>query len=107
MRIEIMMIILGMGAVTFFTRFGSLAIFRQTGMHPSWERWLKHVPTGILTALIVPTLLLPEGKVDLSLNNHYLIAGIIAALVAYQSRNAILTMSLGMAAMFILRWFNF
>lgn len=104
MRDEIILIILGMAGVTFFTRFGSLALFRRTGMPVSWERWLRHVPTGMLTALIIPTLLLPEGSLDLSLGNPYLIAGLIASLVAYKSRNATLTMALGMAAMLVLRW---
>lgn len=104
MRDEIILIILGMAGVTFFTRFGSLALFRKTGMPASWERWLRHVPTGMLTALIVPTLLLPGGNLDLSLHNPYLIAGSIAALVAYKSKNATLTMALGMATMLVLRW---
>ncbi|MDF2569843.1 MAG: hypothetical protein K0R55_1447 [Sporomusa sp.] len=104
MRSEIMLIIVGMAAVTFFTRFGSLALLQKTGL-PTWfERWLKHVPIAILTALIVPSLLLPQGQIDFSLNNHYLLAGVLAAIVAYTCRNAILTMGLGLTAMLSLRW---
>ncbi|ODA41011.1 hypothetical protein DSBG_2186 [Desulfosporosinus sp. BG] len=40
---------------------------------------------------------------DLSLNNHYLIAGIVAAFVAYKSRNIIATLCLGMSIMFVLK----
>lgn len=104
MRTEILLLILVMGAVTFFTRFGSLALLRYTGT-PAWlERWLKHVPTGILTALIVPSLLLPHQQLDISLHNNYLLAGLLAAVIAYKTRNAILTMGLGMSAMLVLRW---
>ncbi|EGW40771.1 AzlD domain-containing protein [Desulfosporosinus sp. OT] len=103
MRSEVFYIIIGMTLVTYFTRFGTLALFRFTGV-PTWlNRWLKYVPVSILTALIIPSLLLPKGYLDLSLNNHYLIAGIAAAFVAYKSRNIIATLCLGMSIMFVLK----
>lgn len=105
MRSEVFYIIIGMTLVTYFTRFGALALFRFTGV-PSWlNRWLKYVPVAVLTALIVPSLLLPKGYLDLSLNNHYLIAGLAAAFTAYKSRNVIATLGLGMSIMFILKLF--
>lgn len=104
MRTEIVVIILGMAAVTFFTRFGSQVLFRQMGI-PTWfDRWLKHVPTGILTALIVPSLLLPKGHLDLTLHNDYLLAGVLAAMIAYKFRNIALTMALGLTTVVLLRW---
>lgn len=103
MRTEIILIIAGMAMVTFATRFSCIALFRQTGM-PSWlEPWLRHIPTSVLTALIVPALLLPKGQLDISLNNHYLLAGLVAAIVAYKSRNIVATLILGMAAMLALK----
>ena len=57
MRTEIIWIIAGMALVTFATRFSAVALFRQTGMPAALERWLRHIPTAILTALIVPSLL--------------------------------------------------
>lgn len=99
MRSEILFIIFCMMAVTFATRFSCAALFRQTGM-PTWlERWLKHIPTAILTALIVPALILPKGEVDISLQNHYLLAGLVAAAAAYKSRNIVVTLVLGMGTM--------
>lgn len=106
MRSDTVLIILGMAVVTFMTRFGSFIFFRQTGI-PAWlERWLKHVPTAILTSLIVPSLLLPKGEFDLTFGNSYLLAGIVAVFVAYKSRNAMTTLSVSMAAMFLLRWLS-
>lgn len=103
MRSEVMYIIIGMAFVTYFTRIGALALFRFTGI-PTWlNRWLKYVPVAILTALIIPALLLPKGYLDISLSNHYLIAGIAAAFVAYKSRNIIATLALGMSIMFVLK----
>lgn len=103
MHVEIFLIILGMAAVTFATRFSCVALFSKTGM-PGWlERWLKHIPNAVLTALIVPALLLPQGQIDISSHNHYLIAGVVAAVIAYKSRNIIATLTLGMGTMLALR----
>lgn len=106
MRSEIFFIIAGMALVTFATRFSCVALFRQTGM-PDWlERWLKHIPTAILTALIVPALVMPKGHIDISFTNHYLLAGLIAAFAAYKTRNIITTLSLGMGTMLALRFWS-
>ena len=103
MRTEIFLIIMGMAAVTFFTRFAPVVLFRKTGVLVWFERWMKHVPTGILTALIVPALLLPKGYLDISIHNHYLLAGLVTVLATCLFRNAIVTMSFGLLAMFSLR----
>ena len=103
MRTEIVLIIMGMAAVTFFTRFASAVLFRKTGVPVWFERWMKHVPTGMLTALIMPALLLPKGYLDVSVHNHYLWAGLVAITATYLFRNAIVTMSLGLVVMLSLR----
>lgn len=103
MRNEIIFMIIGMALVTFATRFSCVVLLKQTGM-PDWlERWLKHIPNAILTALIIPALVLPRGQIDISLDNHYLVAGCLAALVAYKSRNIIATLVLGMGTILSLR----
>ena len=55
------------------------------------------------TALIVPGLLLPKGYLDLTIHNHYLVAGLIATFTAYKSRNIIVTIGIGMAVMIMLK----
>lgn len=97
-------LMLGMAVVTFSTRFGAQCLVRQVGF-PCWlERWLKHVPTGILTALIVPAILLPKGYLDISEHNNYLLAGVLAGLVAYHFKNTPLTLVLGIGAVVFFRW---
>jgi len=104
MRTEIFLIIMGMAAVTFFTRFASAVLFRQTGVPVWFGRWMKHVPTGILTALIIPALFLPKGYLDISIHNHYLLAGLVAIVATCLFRNAIITMGLSLIAMLSLRF---
>ena len=104
---EIMFIITGMAVVTYFTRFACLALFSRRQVPGRLEKWLKHMPTAILTALIAPAILLPRGNLDISTDNHYLLAGCVAAIVAYKSRSVIATMGLGLAVIFILRWLDY
>lgn len=104
MRTEIFLIIMGMAVVTFCTRFTSVVLFRQMGVPVWFERWMKHVPTGILTALVMPALLLPQGYLDVSMHNHYLLAGLVATVATCLFHNAIATMSLGLVAMLSLRF---
>lgn len=102
MNLKLISIIIGMAIVTFITRIGAQVVFTSTGM-PAWlEKWLKHVPTAFLTALITPAILLPKGYLDISFSNSYLLAGIIAAFTAYRTKNVLATIIIGMAIMIFL-----
>lgn len=105
-RLEIIYIILGMAIVTFLTRFGSLILLRYTGIPSSFTRWLKYMPIGILASLIIPSLLVQGGHLAVSVSNPYLIAGMVTAVAVFKSGNAILSMTLGMTVMVILRQVN-
>ena len=104
MRPEIVFSILCMAAATFFTRFASPLLLGRTGV-PYWlAKLLKHVPTAMLTALIAPALLAPQGFVEIGPANHYLLAGMVAAFMAWRRQPPAVTMGSGMAMMLILRW---
>ena len=65
-------------------------------------------PLGIAftgTAIIGPAILMPDGKIlDLHIQNSTLIAGVVAALVAWRSKNLLLTIGIGMATLWLWRW---
>lgn len=103
MRIEESLIILSMAAATYFTRFASVLLLERTGI-PSWlTRLLKHVPTAMLAALIAPALLAPQGYLQIEPSNHYLLAGAVAAFLAWKRQHPAVTMGAGMAVMLMLR----
>lgn len=106
MRTEVVIIVAAMAIATFFTRFASFAIFGSAGISPRLKRYLKHVPTAILTALIAPTLFAPQGYIEISTGNSYLIAGIIATLLAFFRQPPLVTMGGGMVAMLAIRSFG-
>jgi branched-subunit amino acid transport protein len=97
------LIILGMGVVTYAIRLSLVALLGRIEVPPLVRRALRFVPPAVLSALILPELLLPGGALDLSLGNVRLLAGTLAALVAWRSRNALLAIALGMVALWVLR----
>ncbi len=99
---EIALLIGGMAAVTFLIRYPILAIVGRIQLPPEMRDALQYVPVAVLTAIIMPAVLLTDGQPDIALDNAYLVAGMVAAGVAYWSRNLTWTILVGM--MFFLVW---
>lgn len=102
MRVDLALLILLLGAVTYATRIGAFAVLSRTGM-PEWlRRAVRYVPVGVLVALIVPAILAPEGAVVLGPANPYFIAGIAAALAAWRTQNIVITLVAGFGTLALL-----
>ena len=69
------------------------------------QQALRFVPVAVLSALIAPALFFPSGSLDVSISNTRLIAGILAILVAWRTKNVLLTIFTGMACLLILQVF--
>lgn len=95
-------LILGMMAVTFGVRYVPLLIVGRIVLPDSVIRALRFVPVAVLTAIIMPAMVMPQGSLDLSLTNAYLVAGIIAILISWRTKNLLLTIVLGIG--FFLGW---
>ncbi len=98
-----LLLILGMALVTFGVRYPMLAIIGRLQLPDTALRALRYVPLAVLTAIIVPAILMPDGDIDLRPENTYLVGGIIAALVAWRTRNLLLTIIVGMGAFLLWR----
>ena len=96
--------IFGMMLVTFAVRYPVLALVGKIPLPDPIFRSLKYVPPAVLTAIIVPAVLMPAGSIALSFSNAPLFAGIIAGLVAWRSRNLLLTIVLGMLVLWGWTW---
>ena len=97
------LIFIGMGAVTYLTRLSLIALIGRIEVPPIIQRALRFVPPAVLSAIIFPELLSPGGSLDISPNNVRLLAGALAALIAWRTKNVLLTIGVGMAALWILR----
>jgi branched-subunit amino acid transport protein len=96
------LIILGMGLVTYAIRLSLIALLGHMDVPPLVRRGLRFVPPAVLSAIIFPELLRPAGALDVSLGNVRLLAGILARLVAWRTKNILLTIAVGMAALWSL-----
>ncbi len=95
--------ILIMGMVTYAIRLSMFVLYGRLQL-PEWlMRALNYVPAAVLTAIIAPELFLPGGTLDLSLSNLRLIAGLVAILVAWRTRNVLLTVVAGMGTLWLLQ----
>ena len=98
--------ILGMGLVTYAIRL-SLFLLPERVILPPWLlRALRYVPAAVLSAIIFPELLLPEGTIDITLGNERLLAGCLAMVVAWRTRNVFLTVILGLFTLWLLQAYS-
>jgi branched-subunit amino acid transport protein len=93
------------GLIAFGMRFSLIYLFGRFHIPEALRRALHYVPPAVLSALIFPALFLPENVLDLSANNHQLLAGLVAIGVARFSKNTLLTILAGMLALFLLEFF--
>jgi branched-subunit amino acid transport protein len=97
------MVMLIGGLLTYLTRLSFIALAGKF-QFPAWlKRSLRYVPPAVLSAIIFPEILVNAGQIDVSLRNDRLIAGILAALVGWKTRNMLLTIIVGMASLLILQ----
>ena len=96
------LIILGMGFVTFGIRFVPIVLLGRIEIPLVMQRALRFVPPAVLTAIVVPELLYRDNQVDVSLTNVRLLAGLIAIVVAWRTKNALITIGAGMIALWVL-----
>jgi branched-subunit amino acid transport protein len=96
-------VIVGAAAVTFMLRVSFIVLLGRTGMPPSVERALRFVPAAVLTAFVIPLLIYENGAMQVSLGNERLLAGLIAALIAWRSGSVLFTLGGGMAALWVLQ----
>ena len=92
------------GLITFAIRFSLIYLFGRLHIPETMRQALRYVPPAVLSAIIFPELFFHEEILDLSLDNTRLLAGLVAILVAWISRNTLITILAGMLALFVLQW---
>jgi branched-subunit amino acid transport protein len=98
--------ILGMGLITYLIRL-SLFLLPDRVVLPPWLlRALRYVPAAVLSAIIFPELFLPNGALDISLGNERLLAGLVAIVIAWRTRNVFIIVAAGMIALWLLQAYS-
>src|SRR5689334_24909352 len=102
MALWLMMLVIG--AVTYAIRLSCIGLLGQKEMPPLLLKALRFVPITVLPAIILPELFLRNNTLALSIQNPRWLAGILAALVAWRTRNVLLTIAVGMVALWVLEF---
>ncbi len=90
------------GVITYAIRLSFILLLGKMALPTFLMRALRFVPVAVLSAIILPALFLDGSRLNLSLGNARLLAGILAAVVAWRTKNALLTIVVGMVGLWVL-----
>jgi branched-subunit amino acid transport protein len=94
---ETLCLVIGMALVTFFIRYGLLALSGRTNISDGIRHALRYVPPVVLTAIIVPAVFYPNGHTfQISPSNAYLVGAVATAVIGKLSKNLLITIVGGM-----------
>lgn len=91
------------GLITFGMRFSLIYAFGTFHVPETMRKALHYVPPAVLSAIVFPELFMRSGEFYLSLENDRLLAGLVAVIVAWISKNTLVTILAGMVALFLLQ----
>jgi branched-subunit amino acid transport protein len=92
------LLIAGMAIVTFLVRYPVLALSGKFRLSEEFLQILRYVPPVVLTAIVVPAVLMPDDQLWLSYTNARLVGAIAALAIGLWRKNLLLTIVVGMAA---------
>jgi branched-subunit amino acid transport protein len=102
---ETFYLVAGMALVTFSIRYVLLPLSGRINLSDSVQRALRYVPPVVLTAIIVPAVLYPDGRTfQLSGTNAYLVGAVATVLIGKLSKNLLVTIVGGMACFALWQW---
>ena len=94
-------VILLSGAGTFAMRASFLVAANRVANVPQGvQRLLRQIPPAALASLVLPALVRPHGSFDLAQGR--LVAGVLAALVAWRTRSVALTLVVGLGTLIVI-----
>jgi len=89
-----------MAIIVFISRYLFLAPKLPLKLNKNTQHFLSYAAPAVLTAIIAPLIFVKDHTLYLSIYNNYLIGAIIACLLAYFTRNTLLTVLVSMGIFF-------
>lgn len=104
--LDIILMIAGMAVINLAIRWPVYLFADHVRFPPIVERALAFVPVTVLTAIIVPMILMPGNSAEVFIHwrNPYLVAAIVAAAISWRWHKLMPTILIGMAVFFLMRW---
>jgi branched-subunit amino acid transport protein len=97
-------LVMGMASVgTLALRYSFIGLLKRRAdeIPESARRALRLIPAAVMAALVAPNLTHPQTAFDPF--NERMVAGLVAALVAWRTKNVLATISAGMAGLWVLQ----
>lgn len=88
--------ILGMAVVTYLPRMLPILFLSGKNLRPIITSWLRLVPPAVLAAMLLPSLILKDETLDLSHDNLFFWAALVAFPVAWKFNSLFTTVIVGM-----------
>ena len=92
------------GLLTYAIRLSFILFFSKMDIPSLLQRAFRFVPVSVLSAIIFPALFLPKGILAFSFSNARLLAGSIAVVVAWRTKNVLATLLVGMGMLYLLQF---
>lgn len=102
---DIILCIAGMAAVTLLPRVLPITLLAGRKLPPVVTTWLSFVPVTVLSALLVPDLILTDGNLNISFDNKFLVATLPTLIVCWWTRSLFGALAVGMTTVALLRHF--
>ena len=99
------LVMLAAGLATYAIRLSFIIFIGRRRIPFIFLRALRFVPPAVLTAIIFPEVVMPGGNLNLSFGNARLLAGSIAMVVAWRTRNVMITILVGMLALWAIQYY--
>jgi branched-subunit amino acid transport protein len=97
MKADYLLLVLGMGIVTYLPRWLPLAFLSRRRLPEGLRQWLDFIPAAVLGALILPVLVTAGEPRQLTFLQPALWVSLPTALFAWRTRSLAGTVVLGMA----------
>lgn len=105
MELQEVWMVVGMALVTWGIRYVMFPVSDHVQLPKLFEQGLRYVPPAVLTAIIVPTVVMPSGNdIDLTLHNPYIIGTAVVCVVGWKTDKLLVTILVGMTAFFLAQW---
>ncbi|MBF2000514.1 MAG: AzlD domain-containing protein [Synechococcales cyanobacterium M58_A2018_015] len=100
-----LLLIMGMMLVTLAIRYPVLALSGRLKLSDWFLQLLRYVPPTVLTAIVVPAVLMPTGEeLSLTLTNARMMGALAAVAVGLWRKNLLLTIAVGMGVFLLWQW---
>lgn len=92
------------GVGTFVMRLSFVELYGRWRIPRLLSRALVYVPASVLAALVLPSVVYPNGQSELVFDNPQIPSAMIAAWVAWKTRSTVLTLTVGMVTLWGLKF---